>query len=255
MTGTHTQYPVYSRITFALLEDSGWYTPNYDMAQPLKWGRSLGCDFAKKSCKDWIDLRKRRNESIHPFCDKVKLDPLETECTDNRDALALCNLIEYKAPLSDQYQNFDRLDNISVDALSRFGGSVMLADYCPYIQEFTWRVDERVVRGSQCQYAINNPPTEKNFALEHYGSQSKCFNHGRRMWEEGSCSHVRQWQHWGSGCYQYECRDGRLHLIVANMTYTCYYRNQEIEIQRYANNWLHIGSISKATCFTRSITC
>lgn len=31
MTGTvHTQDPVYSRITFALLEDSGWYMPDYD---------------------------------------------------------------------------------------------------------------------------------------------------------------------------------------------------------------------------------
>lgn len=29
MTGTHTQNPVYSRLTLALLEDSGWYRPNY----------------------------------------------------------------------------------------------------------------------------------------------------------------------------------------------------------------------------------
>ena len=33
MTGTvHTENPVYSRLTFALLEDSGWYLPNYDLA-------------------------------------------------------------------------------------------------------------------------------------------------------------------------------------------------------------------------------
>ncbi|EPB80257.1 hypothetical protein ANCCEY_00659 [Ancylostoma ceylanicum] len=30
MTGTHTQNPVYSRLTLALLEDSGWYKPNYE---------------------------------------------------------------------------------------------------------------------------------------------------------------------------------------------------------------------------------
>ena len=29
MTGTHTQNPVYSTLTLALLEDSGWYKPNY----------------------------------------------------------------------------------------------------------------------------------------------------------------------------------------------------------------------------------
>ena len=32
MTGTvHTQNPAYSRLTFALLEDSGWYLPNYEL--------------------------------------------------------------------------------------------------------------------------------------------------------------------------------------------------------------------------------
>lgn len=54
MTGTHTQSPVFSRITLALMEDSGWYKPNYSMAQPLSWGRNLGCNFVMKSCKDWI---------------------------------------------------------------------------------------------------------------------------------------------------------------------------------------------------------
>lgn len=54
MTGTHTQSPIFSRITLALMEDSGWYKPNYSMAQPLSWGRNLGCSFVMKSCKDWI---------------------------------------------------------------------------------------------------------------------------------------------------------------------------------------------------------
>jgi leishmanolysin-like peptidase len=42
MTGTHTQNPIYSRITMALMEDTGWYLPNYEMADELKWGRQLG---------------------------------------------------------------------------------------------------------------------------------------------------------------------------------------------------------------------
>lgn len=54
MTGTHTQNPVYSRLTLALMEDTGWYRANYDKAQDLVWGQGLGCAFAKKSCLDWI---------------------------------------------------------------------------------------------------------------------------------------------------------------------------------------------------------
>lgn len=55
---------------------------------------------------------------------------------------------------------------------------------------------------------------DKNFALEQYGEKSRCFDHSNEMWEERSCRQVRQWQHWGSGCYRYKCEDGRLHIIV-----------------------------------------
>ena len=60
MTGTHTQNPVYSRITLALMEDTGWYRANYSMAQPLSWGHGFGCDFAMKSCKEWMDNKLAR---------------------------------------------------------------------------------------------------------------------------------------------------------------------------------------------------
>ena len=57
MTGTHTQNPVYSRITLALMEDTGWYKANMDMAQPLNWGKNLGCQFAQRSCMEWMETR------------------------------------------------------------------------------------------------------------------------------------------------------------------------------------------------------
>lgn len=65
MTGTHTQNPVYSRITLALMEDTGWYRANYSMAQELDWGRNLGCDFAMKSCKEWILSRNSRRALVN----------------------------------------------------------------------------------------------------------------------------------------------------------------------------------------------
>ena len=58
MTGTHTQNPIYSRITMALMEDTGWYMPNYELADDLKWGRGLGCDFALQSCMEWMETRR-----------------------------------------------------------------------------------------------------------------------------------------------------------------------------------------------------
>ncbi|XP_014674624.1 PREDICTED: leishmanolysin-like peptidase [Priapulus caudatus] len=101
MTGTHTQNPIFSRITLALMEDTGWYRVDYSMAQPLAWGRNLGCDFVKRSCKEWMDTRPG---NIHPFCNKIKEDPLETDCTRDREAVAICNIVEYQSELKTEYQ-------------------------------------------------------------------------------------------------------------------------------------------------------
>jgi leishmanolysin-like peptidase len=61
MTGSHTQNRVFSRLTLALMEDTGWYHADYSHAQRLDWGRGLGCDFVMKSCKFWMDKQKQRS--------------------------------------------------------------------------------------------------------------------------------------------------------------------------------------------------
>ncbi|CAG0880548.1 unnamed protein product [Darwinula stevensoni] len=249
MTGTHTQNPVYSRITLALMEDTGWYYPNYEMAQELSWGKGLGCDFAMKSCKEWMDVKLNEGERLYPYCDKVKRDPLQTECSADRTSVALCNLIEHPTPLPLQFQNFDYLPNVAQNALSKYGGSVVLADYCPYVQEFTWKSQNKYVRGSHCLYEENNPVPDLNFALELYGENSVCVEHPPgRQWVERNCLLKRHWEHWGSGCYQYLCYDGHLHLMVENHTFTCFHPGQVIEISLFANDWLHQGAIVCPWC-------
>ncbi|XP_040565883.1 leishmanolysin-like peptidase [Lepeophtheirus salmonis] len=248
MTGTHTQNPIYSRITLALMEDTGWYKPNYEMADDLKWGRGLGCEFVNNSCLEWMKIRQSKGKSIHPYCNKVKRDPLETECTDDRSSVALCNLVQHNDELPPYFQNFDNIPHIANNDVGYYGGSVALADYCPYIQEFTWRSNNVVVRGSHCMYPENNPVDDRNFALETYSPGSKCFDHTDRMWEERTCEQVRQWQHWGSGCYQYACEDGRLHIHVYNYTFTCYFKGQEIPIYLEAHDWLHTGAVVCPSC-------
>lgn len=184
---------------------------------------------------NFIFIFPNRGRSIHPFCSKVKRDPLQTECTDDRNSVALCNLIRHEKPLPKEYQNFDQIAYVNSGEEEYYGGSVSLADHCPYIQEFTWRSKNVVVRGSHCQFEDNNPSSlhrknqlefslfnfhhfhiesEKNFALESYGANSKCFDHSEKMWEERSCRQTREWQHWGSGCYKYKCDNRRLHILV-----------------------------------------
>ncbi len=44
---------ILSHISIALLEDSGWYTVNTTMAQPLLWGAAQGPSFVTTPCYTW----------------------------------------------------------------------------------------------------------------------------------------------------------------------------------------------------------
>jgi hypothetical protein len=44
------QQAVYSDMTLALLQDSGWYQVNFQMAEFLQAGFKMGCDFPMLSC-------------------------------------------------------------------------------------------------------------------------------------------------------------------------------------------------------------
>ena len=128
--------------------------------------------------------------------------------------MALCNLVHHGHSLPPPFQNFDVIPHVTARDVGHYGGSVALADYCPYIQvetstsssikpvelhvnvqEFTWRSNNVVVRGSHCMYEENQPSDERNFALESYGQGARCFDHTERMWEERSCSQVGSLYH------------------------------------------------------------
>ena len=57
MTGTlNSHLPVvYSAMTLALFQDSGWYQVDYSVAEKLAWGNGEGCAFAEDYCSTWPD--------------------------------------------------------------------------------------------------------------------------------------------------------------------------------------------------------
>uniref|UniRef100_A0A0R3RHQ4 Leishmanolysin-like peptidase n=1 Tax=Elaeophora elaphi TaxID=1147741 RepID=A0A0R3RHQ4_9BILA len=263
MTGTHTQNPVYSRLTFALLEDSGWYKANYSAAEELHWGHHLGCEFARKSCGEWIRNRREKNLLLVPFCDEIKHDGKRslatTRCTAQRDSLALCNLvclfclpekIPYQKPLPVEYRNFAFLDEVHDANAIYYGGSVELADYCPYNQEFEWKaLNSSERRDSRCELDGNFTPSQANSILEVYGNQSKCFDLAT-FWTERKCGRIRTFLQYKAGCYQYECSEGRLNIGLFNESffYPCYFTGQYVHIRKIINGWLREGVIICPPC-------
>jgi leishmanolysin-like peptidase len=252
MTGTYTQNPVFSRITLALMEDTGWYRVNYRMAEDLDWGKNLGCMFVKRSCRTWMRTRLKNNDSPSPFCFQTKQTPLHTRCTHSNDAVALCNLEKYSTALPSRYQYFNHLSRNDasksfITDTRAFGGSVSLADYCPFYQKFSLTKFNHEARETACHMQDNSPDYFDNYALESYGPESKCVEQASQ-WIAKKGLLTRTMLDWGSGCYKYSCSDKTLHISVAGKKYKCTKRGNVLQINSTLGNWSIIGTLRCPEC-------
>ena len=67
----YTEEQVISEFTLALLEDSGYYKPNYYTGGLMRYGKGKGCDFIKKRCVD-------SNHEINPLFENEFYDSIKS---------------------------------------------------------------------------------------------------------------------------------------------------------------------------------
>ena len=139
-------------------------------------------------------------QNDHHFCqDLMSSGSSKTTCTFDSSSIGSCNLVQYGQDLPPIYQNMKNVKGIDSKDIGMVGGSVMLADFCPYIQEFTWRSNGATKsRGTRCKDVTNQPSEESNYAMEEYGANSMCFEQAG-PWEQKSCTQLRLWQKYGGG--------------------------------------------------------
>eukprot|EP00966_Prymnesium_polylepis_P202690 4695866-Prymnesium_polylepis.1 len=89
MAAVTSHSAVYSALTLAALEDSGWYRANYTMAEPLLWGRLQSCSFATGKCI----INGVAQNSV--FCTTSGAHA----CTVDHKAIATCNIASYTSSL------------------------------------------------------------------------------------------------------------------------------------------------------------
>ncbi|XP_069886102.1 leishmanolysin-like peptidase [Dipodomys merriami] len=248
MTGSHTQNRVLSRITLALMEDTGWYKANYSMAEKLDWGRGMGCDFVKKSCKFWIDQQRQKRQMLSPYCDTLRSNPLQLTCRQDQRAVAVCNLQKFPKPLPPDYQYFDELSGIPTEDLPYYGGSVEIADYCPFSQEFSWHFSGEYQRSSDCRILENQPEILKNYGAEKYGPHSVCLIQKSAFVME-RCERKLSYPDWGSGCYQVSCSPQGLKVWVQDTSYLCSRAGQVLPVRIQMNGWIHDGNLLCPSCW------
>ena len=69
-----------SEFTFALLEGSGWYQPDYTKTEPFTYGKGEGCNFLDSPCLN------SNTAAFSEFCDQ----PSELGCSLTRRGISLC---------------------------------------------------------------------------------------------------------------------------------------------------------------------
>lgn len=190
MTGTSSGSPKYSKLTLALLEDSGWYMANTDAATDWEWGRDKGCDFIEQRCEpgNWPDERY--------ICDDTQ-DGTRF-CTFDRNARGDCDLTEYsETSLDEEYRYFGDANYIA--------GRDALADYCPIIYPYEngdCRDRSNVSPTSDGAYGAHFDPTSACFVSSLIGNDYqplkdddvRCYSRGcdsvGDLWVHGTCAHV-----------------------------------------------------------------
>ncbi|XP_027329186.1 uncharacterized protein LOC113845803 isoform X2 [Abrus precatorius] len=184
MTGSVDTRSVVSKMTLALLEDSGWYKANYSMADRLDWGRNQGTEFVTSPCNLW-------KGAYH--CNTTQF----SGCTYNREAEGYCPILTYSGDLPQWAQYFPQANK---------GGQSSLADYCTYFVAYS---------DGSCT-DTNSARAPDRMLGEVRGSNSRCMSSSlvRTGFVRGSMTQ-------GNGCYQHRCINNSLEVAVDGIWKVC----------------------------------
>ncbi|KAK7199338.1 major surface protease gp63 [Novymonas esmeraldas] len=174
---------IYSAITIAAMEDTGFYKGNYAMAEPMMYGRNAGCGLLTDKCV--VNGVSRFPEM---FCGSV--DATKLVCASDRLTVGICKISNHPSPLPPRFQYF---------ASPTLGGTDVKMDYCPYVQPFSetkCSFDGRFLNGSV------------------YGAMSRCFDapagfaeSGRSSAQYGLCAKV----HCGTTTYSVKVKGAAMY--------------------------------------------
>ncbi|XP_020202668.1 leishmanolysin isoform X1 [Cajanus cajan] len=184
MTGSVDTRSVVSKMTLALLEDSGWYKANYSMADHLDWGRNQGTEFVTSPCNLWKGAYR---------CNTTQF----SGCTYNREAEGYCPILTYSGDLPQWARYFPQANK---------GGQSSLADYCTYFVAYS---------DGSCT-DTNSARAPDRMLGEVRGSNSRCMASSlvRTGFVRGSMTQ-------GNGCYQHRCINNSLEVAVDGIWKVC----------------------------------
>ncbi|XP_064398055.1 uncharacterized protein LOC135344730 isoform X3 [Halichondria panicea] len=227
MTGVTLFTCPFSRITLGLFQDTGWYIPNYEVADAFAWGLNSGCTIPHGSCREYITQQQESGRSISPYC--VDVDDDTRGCTMDHEFISHCNLeSDVDPPPTSLYQFFD--------TSASYGGRTETADYCPF---------EDAIPSTRCSEASNSPSVNNGGQL--YGVGSRCFQLGRDWTRTNSIGTEGRYTT-AAGCYRYNCTSSGVEIILEGVSFLCSCAGEEIIVDTTVNGIRYQGSYICPSC-------
>lgn len=139
--------PIFSNVTLALLQDTGWYFANYSYSQAPIWAKDQGCDiFTTKCITNGVTNFPNFCTNSNKGCDPMNL------------YRSKCNIKTYSSVIPSEYQYFS----------SEFvGGDDTSIDYCGYKKPYS---------SGSCHGTGISTSLASSYYGETIGSSSKCFD-------------------------------------------------------------------------------
>lgn len=189
-----------SAISLGLLQDTGWYFPDYAVADVLPWGRNLGAEFVLNKCNFWPESA---NTHVCPRTSSVLYGQVfdsgiaseRSRCNADRTYKGRCLIADHPAgftrTLPAAFQYFVR------PAEAHFGGYSELHDFCPVTFPYAMyppTADAEALPWSDgiagavedCRMGSEESRTALAY-LETKGYTSRCFEVSRARVEHPAC--------------------------------------------------------------------
>ena len=228
-----------SDFTLALLEDSGWFKPNYYSGGLLRFGKNKGCEFLTSQC---IDYQYTQNSLFEDEFFSYSLEFYPT-CTTGRQSRAY-NLFSYY-----QYLDKEYLTNIIPYYNGYFkGGAIYSADYCPVPFHFNTEYQNSYFvgncklgngnYGTNLWYNINgtkvNNITNNKIPVEFgekYSDNSFCMMSSLVPKDKNDYSYFGSIFH--PMCYPVYCSSSSLTVLIYNQYVVCPRQGGNVELDGF----------------------
>ena len=165
----YTEEQIISEFTLAVLEDSGYYKPNYYTGGLMQFGKNKGCEFLTNKC---VDEEGNVNDNFKNefFSQVLYYGNIDPGCSSGRQSRAYHAIYEYEEVIPEPFNYYSD---------SKLGGRPS-ADYCPVSQEY-WEEAEIIYYVCHCFTKGNG---KYGTLINYYDSNSiKHFNSNEDLYE------------------------------------------------------------------------